>query len=473
MKYQKIINSLFYIFSLPLVNPGCKRFVTIDPPKTSLVSNVVFENESTAIAAVTGIYSNMIGSSNKLSSGNQSISFFTGLYADELTDLSGDPQRIQFYQNALRPENNYLSAIWLELYFYVYSSNNIIGKLDNSDRIRPAVRQQLMGESKFIRAFCNFYLVNLFENAPLITTTDYKLNTSATGSSRVKLYDQIVSDLTDAEGLLSENYVAADAVSISAEKIRPNKSVARALLARVYLYIGDWQNAEKESTSVIKNSSLYALVPDLNSVFLKNSKEAIWQLQPQVPGYNTFDGYYFIILNNAIGSVFPVALSDTLHHSFESGDNRYNKWISSFQAGSQTYFYPFKYKKSPLSDQTLTEYLMVLRLGEQYLIRAEARVQQNNISESQEDLNIIRNRAGLPSTTSADKTSLLASIWHERQVELFTEWGQRWFDLKRTNRVNAVMGALKPNTWQPLDTIFPIPQSQILNDPNISQNAGY
>ncbi|GAC1597802.1 MAG: hypothetical protein NVS3B19_20030 [Ginsengibacter sp.] len=308
---------------------------------------------------------------------------------------------------------------------------------------------------------------------PLVTTTDYAINTVAPASSRTKVYSQVIADLTDADSLLNGNYVAAGILTSSIERIRPNKSAAKALLARVYLYNGNWPEAERESTAVINNTNFYSLVPDLNNVFLKNSTEAIWQLQPQINGYNTFDGFYFVILINAIGSIYPVAISDTLYQSFENGDKRFSRWIGSYRAGAQTYYYPFKYKKSPFGDQTMTEYLMVLRLAEQYLIRAEARIQQNNINGSRGDLNIIRNRAGLANTTASDKPSLLASIWHEKQVELFTEWGHRWFDLKRTSQVNTIMGNLKPATWHAYDTLYPIPQSQILSDPNISQNPGY
>ena len=116
---------------------------------------------------------------------------------------------------------------------------------------------------------------------------------------------------------------------------------------------------------------------------------------------------------------------------------------------------------------------MVLRLAEQYLIRAEARAQQNNISGSQSDLNLIRNRAGLVNTAANDKTALLTAIEHERQVELFTEWGHRWLDLKRTNRADAVLGPIKAPNWQPTDMLYPIPQTQIANDPNVHQNPGY
>jgi hypothetical protein len=121
---------------------------------------------------------------------------------------------------------------------------------------------------------------------------------------------------------------------------------------------------------------------------------------------------------------------------------------------------------------------MVLRLGEQYLIRAEARAQQNKISDAQSDLNIIRTRAGLPNTTASDKNSLLSEIFHERKVELFSEWGHRWLDLKRTNAVDAVMSIVTPlkangQQWQSYQKLYPVEFSEVRKSPNLTQTPGY
>jgi hypothetical protein len=140
-----------------------------------------------------------------------------------------------------------------------------------------------------------------------------------------------------------------------------------------------------------------------------------------------------------------------------------------------TYDYADKYKIGLVNEAT-AEYDVVLRLGEQYLIRAEARAEENNLTGSAADLNFIRTRAGLPNTTATSQAALLAAILHERQVELFTEWGHRWFDLKRTGNLNAVMGAVTPikgGTWTASGALYPIPQSEITLDPKLTQNEGY
>ena len=123
---------------------------------------------------------------------------------------------------------------------------------------------------------------------------------------------------------------------------------------------------------------------------------------------------------------------------------------------------------------------MVLRLGEQYLIRAEARAMLGNIGGAQADLNAIRNRAGLANYSGAtDQTSLLSALLTERRHELLCEWGHRWFDLKRTHNIDAVMTSLmliKSNgatTWQSYKQVYPIPIEALNSSPNLIQNNGY
>ena len=147
-------------------------------------------------------------------------------------------------------------------------------------------------------------------------------------------------------------------------------------------------------------------------------------------------------------------------------------------ANGVTYYYSFKYKSDSLG-APVTEYEMVLRLGEQYLIRAEAEAELGQTVSATSDLNAIRIRAGLDSTTASSQQDLLTAILHERQVELFTEWGHRWLDLIRSGTVNSVMGSPgnvcqeKRGTWSPDWQLYPISLYELQHDPNLVQNAGY
>ena len=270
---------------------------------------------------------------------------------------------------------------------------------------------------------------------------------------KLQVYNQIIADLKDAQSKLSTGFVDALG-NASTERTRPNQGAATALLARAYLYTKQWVDAEAQATTLINNSSMYSLDDSLSDVFLANSTETIWQIQPTQVGVNTQDAPMYV-LKSTPGPGKGAAMSSYLYNTFESGDYRFRNWVGAFTASNGAiYHYPYKYKIWQ-RNQPVTEYIMVLRLAEQYLIRAEARAQQGNIQGAQTDLNTIRIRAGLDSTTANDQPSLLTAILHERQVELFTEWGNRWFDLQRTGNLNSVLGSpgnvcqAKGGTWNP------------------------
>lgn len=459
---MKIKYISFFILAAGLYS--CKKFVEVGSPKSLITASAVYSNDATATSVIRGIYSQMINNSSGFASGgSSSVSFKCGLSADELKNFANDVTYIAFYTNALSV-TNFDPALWSEPYTYINNANAVIEGLTNSSGVSQMTKKELSGEAKFIRAFCHFYLVNLFGDVPLITTTDFRVNADAPRTASADVYQQIISDLKDAQGLL-----AGDFSFSKGERDQPNKWAATALLARVYLYLGDWADAEAQATAIINNTGVYSLAADLNTVFLANNSEAIWQLKPAALPF-TNEGSLFI-LSSTPGFA---ALSQQLLDSFESGDNRKINWIDSVTDGGQTYYYPYKYKVN--SGTSLTEYSMVLRLAEQYLIRGEARANQNNIAGAQADLNVIRSRAGLPNTTAGDIPSLISAILHERQLELFTEWGHRWLDLKRTKTVNSAMNIITPQkggNWNSNQQLYPIPLSDIINDVNLRQNAGY
>jgi hypothetical protein len=310
---------------------------------------------------------------------------------------------------------------------------------------------------------------------PLVISTDYKLNFALSRSPKALVIQQIISDLKDAQNLLNTNYVDASIISTTDERVRPNKWAATALLARTYLYIGDWANAEAQATNIISNTGTYNLVNDLNGVFLANSKEAIWQLQPVTAGENTQDAIIFVLTSGPNDGLNPVYLSSFLLQSFEVGDARFVKWIGIDSSTGTKYYYPFKYKQYQYGSP-VTEYAMVFRLAEQYLIRAEAKAQQGNMLGAASDLNVIRSRAGLSNTSATTQSSLVTAILHERQVELFSEWGHRWLDLKRTGTADVVMSNVTPQkggTWSSNWQLYPISIVELQNDINLVQNPGY
>jgi|SRR5882724_2121496 len=460
-----------YLIIYLVAGTSCKKLVNVDPPLTQLTGTNIYTSNTTAAAAVTGMYTLM--SNGSFATGSPSISLGAGLSADELqgTNLSLGSSLILMYKNALSSTTS--APYWGTLYSYIHTTNATLEGISASSELTPSVKQQLMGEAKFMRAFLHFYLVNFYGDVPLVTTSNYEVNAIAKRTPQKQVYDQIIADLKDAKNLLGSDYLAADAMTASSERVRPTKWAAIALLARAYLYKGDWVDAEAQADTIINNAGMFSLVNDLDGVFLKNSKEAIWQLQPVSMTLNTLDGNVFI-LAKAPNPSSPVFLNTNLLNSFEIGDNRRMHWVHDTTIAAQAYSYPFKYKVK--ASAALSEYLMVLRLGEQYLIRAEARAQQGNTTEAASDLNAIRNRAGLLNTTGTMQSDLLTAIYHERQVELFTEWGHRWLDLKRTSMADAVMSIVTPQkggVWSTNWQWYPLPLTDIQKDPNLTQNIGY
>lgn len=436
---------------------ACDSFTEVDLPGSQLTAPAVFEDKVTATAAMTDIYSKIrdyglltgypVGLSNQL-----------GLYADELDAYGGSS--LFFYNNNLVPSAPEIAELWNSSYSQVYAAN-AVAKGVQSSSLDEATRNQLLGEAVFTRALLHFYLLQVFGPVPYISTTDYRANSIVSRLPEAAVYEKLAADLETAVALLPENY-------ITPERVRPNKSTARALLARVYLYNGQWAEASNAASGVLNQHELYALESNSNNVFLKESSSTIWQLMPGWAGDNTLEGATFIFTS---GPPPAMALTESLWNAFEPGDLRKENWTAAVTDGTTTWYHANKYKEKAAGESK--EYSIVLRLAEVYLIRAEARARQGEIMGAKEDLNAIRQLAGLNETTAATADEMVSAVLQERKVELFTEFGHRFFDLKRTGRLDAVLSPQKPG-WNTTDRLFPLPQAELLVNPNLApQNAGY
>lgn len=445
---------------------ACEEFIQIDPPKNELTTETVFQSDAVAQAAMRGIYAE-IADSAPLGGSIQSITNLQALASDESFYRLTGQDFLEINTNAIVSANNLVYQNWNNLYRIIYFSNSLVEGLSHSVAVSANIKEQLIGEAKFIRAFCYFYLVNLWGDVPVTLTTDYRANRVMVRMAKSEVYDQIIADLKDSRQRLAEDYTYS-----AGERVRVNRWAATALLARVYLYTGKWAEAESEATTIINQTNLYALCDDLNGVFLKNNQEAIWQLFSTDATQDTREGPLYLPTASASG-ITNYPLNNHFVDDFESGDSRKAEWIRNKVVGGINYFYPYKYKVRFITAGTPhTEYSVVLRLAEQYLIRAEARAQQNNITGAQDDVNKIRNRAHLSPTQANDKPSLLLAIERERRVEFFNEWGHRWFDLVRTERATGVLGLIKAG-WHQHDTLWPIPEVERNRNQALSQNPGY
>jgi hypothetical protein len=454
---------------------SCKEFVKLDAPQNQVGLDQSFQSDATAASAVLGIYNTGLAKDWLFA-----MTAFPGMSADEVQYNTSIPTYDEFETNSLSINNAKVAQdIWYYSYYVLGQANTVIDGLTRSTALSPGVKDQLIGEAKTWRAFVFFHLVNLFGDAPLPVTSDFVGNATLPRSPAADIWQQIIKDLKEAQSLLSETYP-------SAQRARINRAVATALLAKAYLYTKDWVNAETESAKLI-NSGVYSINKNINETFINTSNEVIWQLA-------TLQGLSLYTTNTdakggsfaAPSGVIPFfTLQDTLYNSFEAGDLRKANWITASVIGGKSYYIFMKYKLRSLSSGAATgnEFNVVLRLAEQYLIRAEARAQQNKIGDAVADVDTVRSRAGLPLLSPAiSKENLLLAIEKERKAELFAEWGNRWFDLKRTpsviapttrTRADDVLGGIKPATWNFTDILYPVPDAQRIANPALTQNPGY
>jgi len=474
------INKLLLFISAFLL-VSCNNLLEIPEPKNSLTTEKVFNNETQAKGAMAGVLTQMINTSAYASFSAGLTSQLGRASADELDRVLNPGDNI--YRNALTAQDGQTGGIWNSAYQSIYGANGVIEGIADSKSplLGERLRKELTAEAKFIRAFCYFYLVNTYGDVPMVLTINLAKNTNIERTATTKVYQQIISDLKEAINVLPADYSVSNG-----ERIRANKWAAKALLARVYLYTGDNSNAIAEATDVIGQNSLYQLeLADLNKVFLKNSSETIWQLQQSTQidfsGNAVPEAIY--LMPNPLHTGVSSDLSSNLLRAFDEGDLRKAAWIDStdFVSGSNIVHARFmaKYKTgmhNKIVNGEASEYYMVLRFAEMYLIRGEASVLGGSINTGIEDINVLRRRAGVtPLPTSLGKEAALAAIAKERQAELFGEWGHRWFDLKRTGKAEAVLSAIPAKQpWRGnYQLLYPIPKLELERNHFLVQNPNY
>lgn len=439
---------------------SCDSFVDVETPNSQLTGNTIFEDRTTANAAMIDIFSKL-RDTGLLAGATNGSAVCLGLYADELTYYGTTDDNISFiFNNSMLSTTSIASQLWNESYHQIYCANAVIYGCQNSTALSTSDKNQFIGEALFVRALVHFYLLNLYGDVPYITTTDYELNRLVTRLPTTEVYNRIIDDLDEAITLLPEAYVGS-------ERVRPNRATATALLARAYLYNGNWAEASNAASAVLNNSE-YVWETDIDKIFLKDCTATIWQFSPKLEGNNADEGTVFVFQT---GPPPFVGLTAELYNSFANDDLRKSHWITSVTDSSNTWYHANKYKQNN-NTGTSVEYSIVFRLAEQYLIRAEARARQGELSNAKQDLDMVRSLAGLPNTTAMTETEIIAAIQQERRFELFTEYGHRFFDLKRNGALNTVLPIVKLG-WNSTDAHWPIPETELLANPNLTPNPGY
>jgi hypothetical protein len=342
-------------------------------------------------------------------------------------------------------------------------ANQLIANLEGNQNFNEAFRNSRLGQARFIRAFSYFNLVRMFGALPYREEPSTSIEPEKVNQPRLaaaEVYQRIVQELQQAETELSGSGRGSGIFRVS-------EMAVKALLARVYLYQQNYQQAAAKATEVI--AAGYQLAPGDRylSIFLEteSTEEIIFSIDyVSDQARNTLAEY------TQPTARFEVGLTQEAFNAYDPVDVRKGTVVR--QNGNIL----FLNKYNDIVNQS--DNLIVLRLAEMYLIRAEAlnalAYQPNG--PAFDALNVVRTRAGLEQLEEADlpnQNAFALAVSEERRRELIGE-GHRWFDLIRNNR--ALEELQEKNTINNQNQLlFPVPQSEIDTNqhPEMQQNPGY
>jgi tetratricopeptide (TPR) repeat protein len=451
----RLINYIsLLIIVLMLFFASCKKYLTVQPVD-SVSDQVTIVDATSAQTAVRGAYRSLAGD-NYYGSLFQTFGYLPG----DNVQWTGSQSIIQqFISHNLQADNGNLESVWNGIYATINIANHVITKVPgvNDPTLTGALKNQLTGEGYFIRALSFFDLARTWGGVPitLSPTTSPTSKDSIKRSTVTQVYAQVISDLNAADSLLP--------LPTTQNPVRANKETAWALKARYYLYQQNWAQAESYASQVIDDTKNYSLLNPYPSFFQPASaiatKESVFELSYSATYTNAHRGYWQPPANGGTRQWAPTDALVALVNDPTVGGTR-SALVAKTSAGL---WYGNLYYRSPATDPAY-----VIRIAEEYLIRAEARAQQNKLSDALADLNAIRTRAGLAASTAATQNDVLLAIENERRIEFALE-PHRWFDLVRTGRAATVLGVTDANKY-----LFPIPVIEVgLSKGNLPQNPGY
>ncbi|MBS1564312.1 MAG: RagB/SusD family nutrient uptake outer membrane protein [Bacteroidetes bacterium] len=445
---MKIVIPIFLIAAATL--GSCKKQLEVKPQSSISDDQTIFDKTS-AEEATRGAY-DALADGSYYGTSFQSIGYLSG---DNVQWTGSQSQVQEFINHSVLASNPTIASAWAQIFVAINRSNHVITKvpLVTDVSLSNAQKRQLTGEGYFIRALANFDLARVWGSVPLIlkptlTSSD---NVGVTQSKRDDVYAQVLSDLNAADTLLSQ----------TTDRYRATRKTVWALKARLYLYQNDWANAETYAGKLIADSPTYKLVTPYSAFFASNAKgtaESIFEIYYN--GTTEVNGHGAQWLPQTLGGTRQWAPNDAvvaLLTNASVGGNR----SALVAKDNQGRWYATLYGSTTSSPS------FVLRIAEQWLIRAEARAQLNKLTEALADLNAVRARAGLAASTASTQADILLAIENERRVEFAFE-PHRWFDLVRTNRAATVLNITNSNKL-----VLPIPYQQTLLDKALVQNAGY
>jgi tetratricopeptide (TPR) repeat protein len=489
------LNKYIIIAILATLLFSCSKEFLIKVPEDSINTANFFQTESDAITAINGAYQplqwpklyNMRMWTTDIMAGNSIVGAGGGTDGIETQDEANF---------VTASDNQGVLDLWRGPWPGILRCNIILEKVPGMN-ISESLKNRVLGEAYFLRAHYYFILVRFFGDVPLtLKPVNPGDDLRPTRTPKADVYDQIISDYTQAMNLLptKDQYTGADVG-------RASKGSAAGMLAKVYLTLGQYQKVvdlcEQVKTMGYALNTNYA---DNFSPDTKNSSESLFEIQyTGNAGYNFWSNEnqssWLSTFTGPRGSNFVAGgwgwdqPTQEFMDSYETGDLRKDVTVL-YEGGPK--FDGKDYKKSySLTGYNLRKFLVplsaypsydnspvdfpVLRYADVLLMEAEALNELNRTGEAEAPLNQVRARAGLAAVTGLSKDAFREKVLHERRMELAFE-GQRWFDLIRVNNGQYAIDFLKSIAKSNVSSKFlvlPIPQKERDSNPNLVQNPGY
>lgn len=371
-----------------------------------------------------------------------------------------------------------LSAMWSRWYKTIGRATQSIEYTENYGLTDDSYKNRLIGEAKFLRAVCYFWLVRGWGDVPL-----QHIN-SAERATKKDVYAFIEQDLKDAMAVLPTSYSASDLG-------RATKGAAQGLLSKVYLYEKKWQDAYDAADEVINSPAYgYELLDDYSMIWRmegENSSESLFEIQARgdspAHGIQQYSQTQGARGTTGWGWGFNTPSENLLKAYNDEGDIVRRNATIMFRnsvlydgyvlGNTENPMYNYKaYSSKNKGASDTDKNLRYLRLGEIYLIKAEAANELGQTTQALDALNEVRRRVDLPNVTTTNKDELRKAIWKERRLELAFEH-DRWFDLIRTDQAYDAMTANGKKFIKGKHELFPIPNQQLIDVPTMTQNPGW
>ena len=379
-----------------------------------------------------------------------------------------------------------LNDYWTGQYRGINLANQVLANVPAIE-MDEDLKERLLAEARFFRAYHYFNLVRAFGGVPIYTTLPEDGIYNIPRSTREEVYELIMSDLQAAAEVLPVSYNGPDVGRVT-------EGAAKGYLAKVYMYRENWTKVLELTQEVMGMG--YELYPNYYELFRwqnEYNSEILLAIQSTAEGNCQATSQYGQVqgVRGQFGWGFN-SPSEDLVEAYEEGDVREDASIlfvgettpegDLITAGNdpsnptrynqKIYVSLENFRRNNCAENADSN-IILLRYAEILLMNAEANMELGNIEAALESLNKVRNRAELEDLEIYDVEALQEAIWHERRVELAME-GDRFFDLVRQGRAAEVLQAHGTQFTPGVNEVFPIPANQIALSNNVLvQNPGY